>query len=112
MSTWPCRLLPEAPWQSRPGDMWFATAVTELQQFTQRFLLSDWYFRHNASHRLPIIVCLPDGSEWCVDSRTDYLLGINDRWTVSGIPPRLTVVPSIRMLTWHGTLTDGVLYTL
>lgn len=52
-----------------------------------------------------IFVRLPDGEDFCPN-----LTWSKERWTVSGVPPHLTVSPSINAVgTYHGYISAGVL---
>lgn len=73
--------------------------------------LSAFYHEHNAD-RLPIMLVLPCGCWFLVDSRAT---GSDSGWAVTGTPPNLTMTPSINCLShpsgvgWHGYLTNGIL---
>ena len=110
MDTWTCRLLQEAPTGPVvPGDMWFALHVHRLPLQEKQLLLSRHYFQHNL-FRPPVIVALPDGSEWCVDTNWDWRENRPAPWKASGIPPLLTVTPMIELRGWRGWLVDGMLW--
>lgn len=84
-----------------PGAMWNA----------------DWLHRFDRSTADGIWLCvrLPNGADWLVDGpsrNSDGTLGPG--WQRTGVPPKVTVRPSIwagqgRPNAWHGYLTDGVL---
>lgn len=91
------------------GAMWFAPWYLQ----GGGGYLAPEYFTNNAI-RWPVVVVLPDRTNFCVDSRTvsDGKLG-DHGWTVTGEPPQLTVTPSIQIGGgWHGYLTAGVLVTV
>jgi hypothetical protein len=72
--------------------------------------LKDWlspqYFSDHAATRKPLFVKLPEGSEFCVDSRSSN----GEGWIVSGAPPKVTVSPSIHIVgRYHGYIRDGVI---
>lgn len=89
------------------GDMWFLDIPTE--ELKDRHLTAQ-YFRDN-SGRKPLVVLLPGGHYFLIDGQGySEEKGYYDCWTVTGTPPKITVVPSINMVgKWHGFLTDGVL---
>lgn len=111
MQSWRCRLLTRAPeGVAAIGDMWYARHILEPGHSHVTFL-SSYYYAHN-HWRAPIIVVLPDGGEFCVDTRQLRQGAIlQDGWTVVGKPPNLTLTPSIRTIGWHGWLTDGTLHS-
>lgn len=89
------------------GDMWFLDCdEAELRTRT----LTAQYWRDNAG-RKPIVVMLPGRNYFLVDGKGfSRERGHFDCWTVTGVPPALTVSPSIDMTgRWHGWLRDGVL---
>jgi hypothetical protein len=53
-----------------------------------------------------LIVVLPDGHWWHIDSIAQ---NASKPWDRSGVPPNVTARPSILTDTYHGFLTDGVL---
>lgn len=94
----------------RPGDCWYAPETLEHSADC----LSPEYFAKN-SHRPPIIVVLPDGRPFVVDSRHCSGGEYGPRgWSVTGdiAGDRVTlhVEPSINAVgSYHGFLQCGVL---
>lgn len=88
-----------------PGDLWFAPWLTQQ--------LSPEYVRDWQGKRPPLVMHLPDGSDWVVDGIARNMNGHG--WTVTGEPPLLTASPSIGKynsdgsFSYHGWLRDGVL---
>lgn len=105
---WQCRLIdpekvPEK--ERRAGDMWFEPWY--LQGDHERYYLSDYYINNVKGTRMPLVVRLPSGRDFCIDGRTR-----NDSsgWTVTGTAPNITVSPSINHVgRYHGWLQNGVL---
>jgi hypothetical protein len=75
--------------------------------------LKDWaemiapkYLREWRAIRPPMFVKLPDGSEFCIDTRAynhDNGGYYGDGWTVSGTPPAIVLSPSINIVgRYHG----------
>lgn len=89
------------------GDMWFLDVPQE--ELKDRHL-SDQYFAAN-SGRKPIIVMLPGRHCFCIDAKCfNAERGHYGGWTVTGVPPAITVHPSIDMKgAYHGWLQNGVL---
>ncbi len=89
------------------GDMWFLDVPPEEMKERQ---LSDQYFAQNA-HRLPLVVLLPGKCYFLVDGKCfNGERGYYDGWTVTGVPPNITVSPSINMVgRYHGFLKNGVI---
>lgn len=56
-----------------------------------------------------VMVKVPDNIDWCVDGPAGNAPGVERAWTRTGVPPKLTVRPSIQTPNYHGYLTDGVL---
>lgn len=105
---WPIRYHEQQPCEPQPGDMW--PEPVWLNPAT-RGGLSLEYFRDHADKRPPLMVCLPNGTFWCID--TVPRKG-DSGWTVTGSPPNITVWPSIYNApgtprAYHGFLTNGVL---
>jgi hypothetical protein len=91
----------------RPGDMFYAPWMLDGERG-----LAPKYFALSEPRRAPIIVVLPNGTHFCVDTmahdkdRGDY----GEGWDVAGTPPALTVNPSINIVgSWHGFLRNGEL---
>lgn len=111
---WTCVLHEQRPENPKPGDMWPDPEMIEgeLAEYYRQNLLSEKYFRRWHSRRPPLVVRLPNGVEFCVDSRpTKGGTG----WDVTGEAPSITVSPSInsngfsREHGYHGWLQNGVL---
>ena len=89
------------------GDMWFLDVPQE--ELKERHLAAQ-YFAQNAN-RKPLVVMLPgrhylliDGQ--CFNGEQGYYGG----WTVTGVPPNITVSPSINMVgRYHGFLQNGII---
>lgn len=114
--SWTCRLIenPELDEHGNVdiskreiGDMWFLGVPTE--ELKDRHL-SDQYFAVN-SHRQPLVVMLPGRNYFCVDGKCfNGERGYYGGWTVTGVPPKITVAPSINMVgRYHGFLQNGVI---
>lgn len=92
------------------GAMWYAT-----------WLPKNMYWDNKTDDHL--CVRLPDGTDWCVDSRCNNCTLPDDRlhrcWVRAGEPPTVTVgksgvtcaagAGSIQSPGWHGFLVNGVL---
>lgn len=103
-----CRLLPEAPEHSERciGDMWYANRDPRYSSIE--------YLSGPASSRPPIMVILPSGFPFCVDSpysgSMDASPAERHGWTVTGEAPKITLSPSINEEGYyHGWLINGVL---
>jgi hypothetical protein len=73
-----------------PGAMWFA----------------NWFLPHwQGPDGHCLCVMLPDGGEWCIDGPSNNGPG----WTRTGVPPNVTVAPSILTDKYHGMLENGKL---
>jgi len=89
--------------------MWFAPYLLEHPP-GHIFEPAPNYFRENRT-RDPVVVRLPGPVDFCIDGRawragTPY----GDGWTVSGVPPMVTVQPSINVQgIYHGYLIDGII---
>lgn len=104
--SWRCRLV-DSPKNAQVGDMWFAPHMLE-QEWTYGFKLSAEYRRDWEGKRAPLMVILPNGSQFCVDGATTD--DGDGGWTVTGEPPLITVSPSINVVgLYHGFLQNGVL---
>jgi hypothetical protein len=117
-----CRLV-EAPNETRtlgdmrPGDMYFAPWQIDDPHYADA--LSKRYFSEHAANRAPLVVILPDGTPFCVDTRAFGRINPNaegaeqfgyygDGWAVTGEPPRITVSPSVNIVgSYHGFIRDG-----
>jgi len=95
-----------------PGMMWecdwYFDPVREMRLLPQRIanaqqgkdMLSLRYLTQHAAKRAPLVVCLPTGEHWCIDSKSKNGPG----WTCEGEPPDLICTPSIQSARWHGFL--------
>jgi len=116
---WQCRLVDDDDERMRlsvngvlpPGIMWhdpdlFPPAGSVRPE---RGYLSPEYYRDHLGKRPALMVSLPGGEDFCLDScssNNDYAHG----WTVTGDAPNITVSPSINFTgRFHGFLTNGVL---
>ena len=73
--------------------------------------LSPEYHRDWAAKRPPLVVVLPDGNDFCIDSVTisDGVLG-DHGWQVTGEAPSVTLSPSINVKgSYHGYIQNGVI---
>ena len=105
---WTCRLvdiekLLKSGEKLKPGDMWFAPWMVGHSD------LSPEYKRDWKRKRPPLFVQLPNGRVWCIDfiSSEKYR-----SWTVTGLPPKITVCPSVNSPGpngYHGLLICGFL---
>lgn len=109
----PCRMAEPFPgWDAvQPGDMWHYGRDEWLAgkaALEARFRdLAPEYFRDNFAQRPPLIVMLPNGDPFRIDTKASVS---GDGWAVSGVPPLITVSPSIHLVGYyHGWLTAGVL---
>lgn len=113
---WQCRLI-ERPElddhgnvdvrQRALGDMWFLDLPEEQLRNRQ---LTAYYWANN-SGRKPIVVLLPGRNYFLVDGQGfSAERGYYDCWEVMGVPPAITVAPSINMVgRYHGWLKAGVI---
>jgi hypothetical protein len=95
-----------------PGMMWecdwYFDPVREMHLLPERIayaqqgkdMLSLRYLTQHAAKRAPLVVCLPTGEHWCIDSKANNGPG----WTCEGEPPLLICTPSIQSARWHGFL--------
>lgn len=108
--TWPIRYHETPPEHPRAGDCWPAHWLIEgedRETYRSTYLTAQ-YFREHYGQRAPLFVRLPDGSEFCIDSRAT---GKETGWTVTGEPHNgtLTVSPSINIKgSYHGFIQNGV----
>ena len=109
--SWPLRYHPARPTSAKVGDCWPEPHRVEDDAQSRVSILSRKYFERHAARRAPLVVMLPGGVEWCVDT-----LAINESgphgegWDVSGDPPNITVNPSINFGgVYHGWIRDGVI---
>jgi hypothetical protein len=121
---WKCRLvdpekLREEKKNLQPGDMYYVPAIVDdedLAGFYRKNILSPEYMRDWFGKRPPIIIILPTGTPWLIDSR--FSGGSEDKarkpngWVITGTEPNLTATPSINHLGangYHGWLKNGEL---
>ena len=91
------------------GEMWLAPWLLKGGQPTSETYLSTTYINERMAHRAPLMVRLPGGIDFCLDSRADCPGG-EVGWTVTGEPPHITVSPSINVMrTYHGFIRQGVI---
>lgn len=104
--SWKLKWHPEGrPEHPQPGDCW-----PEPSYLKSPSSLSRQYHEQNSA-RPPLMVCFPDGNQFCVDA------GFRDGsgWDVRGDVSNLTVTPSIRHFDapgrpgYHGYITNGVI---
>lgn len=110
---WTCRYHESRPKEAQPGDMWPEPEMIEgeLAEYYRKHWLSEEYFQVWYGKRPPLMVTLPNGTDFCVDRRPS---SGGSGWTVTGTPPHITVSPSIndapgKPYGYHGWLRDGVL---
>lgn len=100
-----------------PGAMWFDTTnpevwKIEIESGNRVSDISDEYKRDWLGKRSPLLVRLPNGSEFCLDW---WATGAGKSgWTITGEAPNITARPSINYRPgdpggWHGWLTNGQL---
>jgi hypothetical protein len=131
MMSWNCRMITYGKETTSKtmqiGDMFYAPTKEEMEaddalpEDQQKGLwwiwakakdskLCDYYWANN-SHRRPLLVYLPGNLLFCVDCGT-VADGVYSKsgWTVTGVPPHITVYPSINVKgIYHGYLTNGVI---
>lgn len=95
-----------------PGMMWecdwYFDPNRDMHELPERLararqgkdMLSARYLEKHASIRAPLVVVLPSGEHWCIDSKADNGPG----WTCEGTPPLLVCTPSIQSQRYHGFL--------
>lgn len=112
---WQCRMREKPTAEDRKegrlavGDMWYATWLVEQleDRVVGQTYLSTRYLADRLSERPPLMVRLPGGIDFCIDSRADCPGG-EVGWQVSGEPPHITVSPSINVSgVYHGYLRNG-----
>ena len=70
------------------------------------------YVREHQHLRPPMFVKLPDGTDFCIDTRAyQHPQGhYGDGWGCAGDPPNITLSPSINCVgRYHGFIRDGVI---
>lgn len=92
----------------RAGDMYPAKWLLEKHWLDS---LSSKYLREHASRRPPLVVILPDGTGFCIDSLAWNKSGYHgDGWTVTGVEPLITLSPSINIVgSYHGWIREGTI---
>jgi len=107
---WKITLHAERPQNRKAGDMWPGTHILKhLDVFGDK--LSPRYLAMPEPRRLPYVVCLPGGVDFCVDFRA-WRDGVSygDGWTLTGPLERLTLSPSVNIGgAYHGWIRDGVI---
>ena len=98
---------PVPPYAREPGMMWYARQAFVNSVGTDFF--SPNYQKDWAGKRLPLTICLPDGSSWCPDTCPDWGSNMQEGWKITGVAPVLTAYPSIGKPGYHGWLKDGIL---
>lgn len=115
----PCRLVDIAEMRSKgievqAGDMWFAPWYVEGKE--RPFIISDEYYRDWYGKRAPLVVVLPNGDRWMMDTKFGDGEGFKKNgWVITGEAPNVTASPSINCICsdhkrgYHGWLQNGVL---
>jgi hypothetical protein len=126
--SWPCEFLGEhddylayvAKNGTRAGLMWYSRwrIEGEYAKFQLENFLSKAYVNERMAKRPPIDILYPykltTGAiafgEFCIDSCFQPRVNDGDGWTVTGEPPKISMVASINIVgIFHGSLTNGVL---
>jgi len=113
---WQCRMREPPTTEERwggdvqIGEMWYAPwLLTEDGQPAAPDYLSTTYVEQRMGCRPPLMVRLPGGIDFCIDSRADSPGGERG-WHIEGKPPNLTLSPSINVLgVYHGFIRGGVI---
>jgi hypothetical protein len=108
--------VPDDQWQCNPDALFRRTDTGEL--YTQisapaGAMLNMTWNRDSRLYKpgadgLLLAVKLPDGSWWCIDGpacRDGKILA--GSWKRTGVPPEVTVTPSIDAGSYHGWLSNG-----
>jgi len=98
-----------------PGDMFYANWL--ICENGNVHMASKQYNKDWLGKRPPLVVILPNGSSFMVDSYYHNIEGNPEKegWTVTGEAPNITLTPSInyspsdRKFGYHGWLKNGVL---
>ena len=90
----------ECPWYFDPARQMSELPLRLAQARQGNAMLSARYFEQHAAKRAPLVVVLPTGEHWCIDSKANNGPG----WTCAGEPPDLICTPSIQSARWHGWL--------
>lgn len=114
---WPCRVYESAEAARAEhgylpvGAIYPATWLIDRAEGWLASSLSPRYRADWMASRPPYVVKLPDGTEFCIDSRaTRDGQFVGDGWTVAGELPRVTLSPSINIVgSYHGWIADGVI---
>ncbi|MCK9198898.1 MAG: DUF6527 family protein [Bacilli bacterium] len=100
----------------KPGDMFYADWLVDKNNDVR--MSSKQYNRDWLGKREPLVVILPNGQSFMVDSyyRSVETNPEKEGWTVTGKAPNITLSPSINAespsnhkLGYHGWLRDGIL---
>ncbi|NLI12014.1 hypothetical protein [Pelotomaculum propionicicum] len=102
---WTCQLvdIQKSGEKLKPGDMWFAPWMIEHND------LSHEYKRDWKGKRPPLFIKLPNNRIWGIDFKSSDKY---QSWTVTGVPPKITVYPSVNSPGpngYHGFLVCGFL---
>jgi len=106
---WKLKLHSEQPTLPQIGDVWPCRKALspEHSRYYSEKVLSARYFVEWRSHRPPLYVLLPDGTEFCLDGRAAC---DGTGWTVRGMPHNMNVSPSIHIRgSYHGFIRNGIL---
>ena len=107
-----CRLLDKCPDDPQIGDMWYVTMdYMPISEFSNEYK-RDWLDK-----RLPLVVQLPSEPSnkypagysypFCVDQQASQSHD-GSGWVVTGVPPNITLSPSINVIDiWHGWIRNG-----
>ena len=110
----PLRLLDHDPYSTGDppeiGDCWYLPAAKEPWVIR----LSNEFERDWRGKRQPIMVQCPGvgrhGWPFCVDQVENGHVSDGAGWTVTGVAPNITLVPSVNAIgAWHGFITGGVI---
>lgn len=91
-------------WQVFQGHL-FRTATGDLVTTRHAPPGAMWWNDWRGTGDPDLFVMLPDGSEWNIDGPSSGGGG----WQRAGVPPAITVTPSILTPRYHAFLTGGVL---
>lgn len=100
------------PWQLFTRRLWRAPdgAIYTIEDAPPGAMWNAWWLadhdRWCGPDGMSVFVKLPGGYEWGIDCPSTS----GSPWTRTGIPPVLTVSPSILSPNYHGWLKDGVLH--
>jgi len=114
MPGWKITLHEQRPEDRKPGDMWPAPRILEyaVPGGVYEHMLSPRYLAMPEPRRAPLVVCLPGGVDFVIDTRA-WKDGVHygDGWSLSGDPARsLTLSPSVNINgIYHGWIRDGVI---